>query len=207
MRSANDYMERLRNKVVATATFSQTPPESVYAQILQGRQPFMIPTPTGTTVDPSCCYSSPICIITCSNTTGTNYLQDPQPTGPFYVTAANPGVGIVNFQFLQDSTIIGSQSLVLTGHPQLVTPTEGFTHVQYVFQCTPAVVNIVYVPSDFLEPTLAYGFENSSTTEITITLTRTDTSILSFNIPGGTYPNWHVVSPLPAYGYVSYTTS
>jgi hypothetical protein len=54
MRSANDYMERLRNKSVAAATFSQAPPESIYAQVLQGRIPFVIPTPTGTTVDPSC---------------------------------------------------------------------------------------------------------------------------------------------------------
>lgn len=203
MRSAGEYTERRRQNIVVNSTFSRPPEHSTYVQILQGRQPIVVPTPVGTRTEASCCYSPPTYTITCDSTSGVLFLSDPQPTGPFYAVESAPGVGIVNFQFLQDSTVIGSQALILTGSPQIVNPTDGFTLVRYTFQCSPAVLLIATnTASDSLEPTLAYGFQNGSGVPITIHLVRTDDSILDFPIATGATDG-----PTPAYGYKSYTTS
>ena len=136
MRSAGEYTERRRQNVVVNSTFSRPPEHSTYLQILQGRQPIVVPTPVGTRTEPSCCYSLPTYTITCEDTENPRALSDPQPTGPFYIIESSTGTGYAAFQFLQNSTIIGSQGLNLTGQPQLITPTEGFTLVLYTFQCT-----------------------------------------------------------------------
>jgi hypothetical protein len=136
MRSANDYTERLRNKLLATAIFPSPPPESLYAQVLQGRQPYVIPTPTGSTVDPAC---------GCAEQTIRPVLV------PHHMT----------------------NHAVQTGSHGTTTNTE------------------------------SYLFENNGTTPITVTMTRTDGSLLlSPPIgPGETYV------PYPNQGYSSYTVS
>ena len=203
MRSSGEYTERRRQNVVVNSTFSRPPEHSTYLQILQGRQPIVVPTPVGTRTEPSCCYSPPTYTITCDNTSGVILLSDPQPTGPFYAVESTLGVGIANFQFLQDSTVIGSQLLILTGQPQLITPTEGFTLVRYTFKCSPEVLFISSTDdSGVLDPTLVYGFNNSTSFSIGIVLVRTDDSTLILSIDAG-----QTVSPFPAYGYKSYSVS
>lgn len=135
MRSANDYIERLRNKGVTAAFFAQPPSESIYAQVLQGRIPVVIPSPTGTTVDPAC---------GCSERT----------VGPFLAHT------ITNRVVQANST-------------------------------------------GLLTSTATYEFLNNGLRPITVTLTRTDSSLLfSPSVgPGETY------TPYPNQGYVSYTVS
>lgn len=128
-------MERLRNKVVAVSVFPQAPPESIYAQILQGRQPYVIPTPTGTTVDPAC-----VC---------------PE---------------------------------------QIITPF--FAHT---------IMNQAVQPDSkgLLQSKATYAFQNNGLQPITVTLTRTDGSLLLSPLidPGEIY------TPYPNQGYVGYKTS
>jgi hypothetical protein len=144
MRSSGEYTERRRQNIVVNSTFSRPPEHSTYLQIMQGRQPIVVPTPVGTTLEPSCCYSPPTdspptdslptYTITCSNKAGS--LSDPQPTGPFYIIESTLGSGTAIFNFYQERSSLGSQILTLNGQPQLITPTEGFTRVLYIFDCT-----------------------------------------------------------------------
>lgn len=138
--------------------------------------------------------------ISCSNLTQNLVVSN--PTLPFFVVPTTVSTGIATIIFLDNFlTEISRQTITFNStNPILITPPENTVTIEYIFYCSPLIINLICPDAQSLDPTLPYSFANNTVDTIQIELIKPGEFVGSTLLPGEIY------SPVPSYGYTNYTT-